>query len=48
MAPSLRNRATDPSVLDGIRADPANFMHLVAMEPDPWQEEGYALRPGRS
>jgi hypothetical protein len=36
---SLRDRATDPSVLDRIRADPANVMHLVAMEPDPWQEE---------
>jgi hypothetical protein len=29
----------EPSVLDRIRADPANVMRLAGMDPDPWQED---------
>ena len=29
----------EPTVLDRIRADPANVMRLAGYEPDPWQED---------
>ena len=37
--PSADSRSADPSVIDKIRLEPSNVMHLVGMEPDLWQEE---------